>query len=255
MRLLFLLLAFILAVQEVVAEEWRGLKPLRSTRADVVRLFGECADDKTYCEFTIDNEDISINFSGNENCNSLPPGTVLSIQRELANATTFQALHLDPRRFKSFNPSKPLNLGYRGFIDEESGLLLKSFQAQLFQINYIAGKKERQLCPGYYSKPREFVAVYLPHVPVIQTVDCPPTVTAGEKVMISAFYASTGERFFLTWEATNGRIIKGQTMRKIWLDTTGVTDRQIIVSVELNDGLQHTAFASCTMKVLSATAR
>src|ERR1044071_9186112 len=48
------------------------------------------------------------------------------------NATTFSALQVDKRRFKSFDPSTRRNRGYRGYIDDKAGLLLKSLSGEIF---------------------------------------------------------------------------------------------------------------------------
>jgi len=234
----------------VSGEEWRGLTPLKSTRADVVRVFNECTDRNSYCEFTIENEDILIEFAGIQSCSGVAADTVLSIQRELQTETTFEALGLDKRRFKSFDPSIPQKLGYRGFIDEQSGLLLKTFGGQVFQINYIPTNKERSACPNYYRNPREFVQVLQPHVQVVNRVGCPETnPIAGERVLIAARYARTGQRFLLSWAVTAGRIIAGQNTKKILFDTTGLEGKNVTVTVELNDGSQHTANGSCSFNV------
>ena len=239
-----------ITARHVVAEEWRGLVPLKSTRADVVRLFNECNDKESLCEFTSEKEEINIQFSNDESCKSVPFDTVLSIQRDLRNMTTFATLQLDKRRFKSFDPSSPRNLGYRGFIDDDAGLLVKTDREGIFQINYIAAKKDRPACPGYYARPREFVAVVLPHVMMVNSVTCPDsTVIAGEKVPIATTYPPTGQRISLTWESTGGRIIEGPIQRKIFLDTTGLEGKSVTVTVEVNDGFQHTATGSCTFIV------
>lgn len=248
-KLLFVMVACLLAVETVAADEWRGIKPLSSTRQDVVRVFGECTGEQEWCEFTVDDEDVTINFSGPASCNNLPPGTVLSVQRELRNTTTFAALHIDKRKFKSFDPSLPRNMGYRGFIDEKAGLLLKTFRGEVFQINYIAAKKDWQVCPAYYNDPRQFVQVIFSHVLVITSVGCPISSAAGEKVVIKANYPRTGQRFSLNWMTTAGRILKGQNMARILLDTTGLEGETITVTVELNDGSYHTAAGSCSFTV------
>lgn len=239
---------FLSAASQVAAEEWRGLTPLRSTRGDVVRVFGQCANEKPYCYFNIPNEEIEIIFSGPGDC-EVQPNTVLSIQRELNKETTFAALGLDPRRFKSFDPSWPPGMGYRGYIDEKTGLLLKTFGGEIVQLNYIAGKKDWPVCQTYYRRPREFVAVFFPHFQVIHSVECPNTSPlAGEKVVIKANYTRTGQRLLLTWGTTEGRILEG-IGNSIVLDTTGLEGKSITVTVELNDGNQHTASGSCTFKV------
>ena len=175
---LFLIFVFVMTAAQVAAQEWRGLMPLRSTRADVVRLFGQCSDEKPWCEFTIENEEILIVFSKPGDC-AVAQDTVLSIRR-----------------------------------------------------------------------PREFVAVFQPHFQVITSVECPDTsVVAGEKVVITANYVRTGQRFLLTWHTTGGRILEGDNTRKILLDTTGVEEKAITVTVELNDSSQHTTTGSCTFKI------
>ena len=249
-KLFFLFLAFVITAQEVAAAEWRGLVPLRSTRADVVRLFGECANEKRACVFAIENEDILIVFSGPNECDGMPEGTVLSIQRELQIATTFDALNLDRRRFKSFDPSIPRNMGYRGFIDEKSGLLFKTFRGEVFQINYIAPKEQWQVCRVYYQRPREFVEVITPHVMMVQSVVCPGSSrVAGEKVIIVANYFPTGQRILVSWDISHGQILKGQNTRRIVLDTTGLQGKTVTVTAEVNDGNQHTATGSCSFNV------
>lgn len=248
-KLFFVFVGFVMMSPDVAAEEWRGIKPLSSTREDVVRVFGECAGERDWCEFTADNEDVMINFSGPASCNNLPPDTVLSLERELRNATTFEALHIDKRRFKSFDPAIPRNRGYRGFIDEKTGLLLKTFRGEVFQINYIAAKKDWPVCPDFYRRPREFVAAIFEHVPSVN-ITCPKTnPSAGEKVPVFADFGRTGLRITVFWFTSAGRIIEGQNTRKILLDTTGLEGKTITVQVERGDSLEHVAAASCSFSV------
>lgn len=237
-----------ITAHHVAAEEWRGLIPLKSTRADVVRIFGECTDQSRYCEFSIDKEDIEIEFASPENCGKAPFETVLSIQRTLQNDTTFEALNVVKRRFKLFDPARYKKAGYRGFIDEQSGLLLKTFGGRVFQINYIPTEDQRAQCSNYYAEPRHFVDVILPHIQTIYNVNCPETVISGEKVPLLANYNHTGQRLILIWDATGGRIIEGPTQRKIFLDTTGL-EGKVTVTAELTDTLQHTTVASCSITV------
>jgi len=252
-KLILAVFSLVIGSQQVTAEEWRGIKPLSATREDVVHVFGQCADDREWCEFELDNEEVTIEFSGAQNCNNLRPGTVLSVQRVLKNATSFEALRVDKKRFKAFDPSLPRNMGYRGFIDEQAGLLLKTFRGQVFQINYIPRKQEWQTCPLYYGKPREFVAVLFPHVFVVDSVRCPTKdPIAGEKVAIVASYSQTGQRVSMNWATTGGRIIEGQESRKIILDTTGLAGRVVTITFELSDGSLHTAAASCSISVAPA---
>src|SRR5215216_7853579 len=44
------------AGEEVFAREWRGIVPLRSNRADVVRATNQCSDQRRACLFTLERE-------------------------------------------------------------------------------------------------------------------------------------------------------------------------------------------------------
>ena len=249
-RAFLLVLASVITAQQAGAEEWRGIKPLSSTRADVVRVFGECADKVEQCEFTFENEDISIGFAQPGNCHGAPADTVLFIQRGLRDAKAMKALGFDKRRFKSFSPTFPEDTDYRAFVDEKSGLLFKTLRKEVFEIYYIPPYPDRKVCPLYYGDSHDLLPVVFEHVFMIQAVNCPPTVVDGEKVPIDAIYSITGQRLRPTWSTTGGRIVAGQGTRKIVLDTTGLAGKVFTVTVEVNDGTYHTALGSCSFAVI-----
>lgn len=196
------------------------------------------------------NEEILITLSTNECAEGVPPHTVLMIERQLQNGTTLSALGWDKRRFKSFNPWHSGNTDYRAYIDEKSGLLLKSFREEIFQINYIPVKDERQICPVYYRKPKEFVQVFAEHVALVD-LRCPQTDTfAGDKIAITAYYAATGQRNRLKWESTGGRILEGQYTKRIILDTTALAGQTITVTVERAVDPYHRVTGSCVIHIL-----
>ncbi len=250
-RAFLLVFAVVVTAQQVAAEEWHGIKPLTSTRADVVRVFGNCSDKEQECEFTLENEDISIGFAGADNCDGAPADTVLLINRVLRDAKTMKALGFDKRRFKSFDPSYPRDMGYRAFVDEKSGLLFKTLRGEVFEIYYIPPYSDRRVCPLYYGDAHDLLMVVFEHVFSIHSVNCPTNATDGEKVLIDANYGDTGQRLIPTWYTTGGRIIAGQGTRKIMLDTTGLAGKVFTVTIEVNDGTYHTAAGSCTFKVLA----
>ena len=239
-----------MSAPRVAAEEWRGLVPLHSTRDDVFRLFGECSNAKGFCEFMLRDEEVHITLSTNERCSErVPLHTVLMIERQLQVGTTLTALGLDKRRFKSFNPWTPQRREYRAYIDEESGLILKSFQGEIFQINYIPPGKERSVCAGYYRKPREFAQVTPEHVPYV-FIRCPKSsVVAGDKIAITAYYVATGQRNSLLWLSSAGRIIEGQHTKRIILDTSGIDGPTVTVTVERHDGTYGRMTDSCVLSI------
>ncbi|HEY0761929.1 MAG TPA: hypothetical protein VGD61_06110 [Pyrinomonadaceae bacterium] len=250
-RVLLVLIAVVTTAQHAAAEEWHGIKPGHSTRADVVRVFGECSDQGTPCRFVFENEDISIDFSTAANCHSARLDTVLLIKRALRNVMAMKTLGFDKRRFKSFDPSDWRNQGYRAFVNEKSGLLFKTIRGDVFEIYYIPPNTEwQQVCTNYYGNNRELLRISWPHVFVVNSVSCPTdTVIDGTKVPIEAGYVDYGQFFTLTWMTTGGKIVAGQGTKKITLDTTGLAGKIITVTVELNDGNQHTANGSCSLTI------
>jgi len=251
-RVFLLVCTVVITAQQAAAQEWRSIKPLKSTRADVVRVFGECSNKAEPCSFTFENEEIWIDFSSAQNCHGAPADTVLLMRRVLGNTMAVEALGVDKRRFKSFDPSLRRNMGYRAFVDEDSGLLFKTFRGEVFEIYYIGAKTDRKICTNYYyySNIRELLQVFWEHVFVINAVDCPATVVEGEKVVIKGEYGGgTGQRLIPTWYTTGGRIVAGQGTRKILLDTMGLAGKVVTVTVEVNNGNQHTANGSCSIAV------
>jgi len=248
-RAFLLVLASVITAQQAGAEEWRGIKPLSSTRADVVRVFGECADKVERCEFTFENEDISIGFAQPGNCHGAPADTVLLIKRVLRNAMTIKALGFDKRRFKSFDPSYPRNMGYRAYVDEKSGLLFKTLREEVFEIYYIPPYSDRRVCPLYYGDAHDLLSVMFAHVFMIEFVNCPSAAVDGERVSIDADYPLTGQRLQPTWYTTGGRIVAGQGTKKILFDTTGLAGKVFTVTIEVADGTGHVAGGSCTFNV------
>lgn len=149
------------------AKEWRGITPLRSTRADVERLLGEPQPQKTGTRSSVKNEIRSIYFleegevyfvfagkevSSSVDClGTIPPGTVLMIQVTPKNDWTLSDLQLDEKRLKRFDPSQPPDLGYEGYIDQSEGLVIRTFKGRVDQINYLASAQDKHLCPSYYE--------------------------------------------------------------------------------------------------------
>lgn len=253
-RSLLLAFAVVMTAKHAAAQEWHGIKPLKSTRADVVRVFGECADKEKPCVFLIENEDVWIDFSSAQNCHGAPADTVLLVKRVLVNTMPIKAMGVDLRRFKSFDPARWRKAEYRAFVDENSGLLFKTLRGEVFEIYDIGAKTDRQACSNYshYANIRELLSVWWEHVFMINAVNCPPTAIDGERVVIDADYAGTGQRRIPTWITTGGRIVAGQGTRKILLDTTGMAGKVFTVTVEVDDGSHHTASGSCSISVSAA---
>ena len=249
LRILSYLFLMVLAPVTVAAEEWRGLIPGRSTREDVVRQFKQCAGSDQYCELTLPDEDVYITFSSPTSCVQKPsPDVVLLIERELVKPVTLESLDLNRKRFKSFDPTWPRRLGYRGYIDVKAGLALKAFNNQIFQIYHFPVATFRNVCPAFYRKPREFLEAYLEHVPIV-LLQCPKLAVApGELVGVKAIY-HRGLSIRLLWEVSAGRIVQGAGRRHMVLDTTGLGGQTVNVTVERADSAGGISMDDCKIVI------
>lgn len=253
-KLAFTTLVFLLSANSAFAREWRGVVPLHSTRADVMRLFNQCSDQKEACRFTVGTEAVHILFSGglsaeHRDCmNALPPETVMFIEVEPREKLKLRDLHLDKRHLKHFNASDPAVNGYKGYCSDD-GLLVSLFKNRILQIVYIPVEAELQRCSSFYAQAESFVKVVLVHVPLVYKVEAPETIRAGEKLKVSA-HSDINETRGYEWTVDIGKIIAGQYTKEVIIDTTGLEGQTIIVSAEISDVFHHAAAGSCKVRIL-----
>lgn len=170
-RLLLTALLSLSAVSSVFAKDWRGIVPLYSTRETVETLLGPPPlppPDRSYTLNTgrsiyfLDEGEVYIVFADDEflkgrNCLSVAPGTVLMIQITPKELMPISELRLDQKTFRGFNPTKPQVPESEAFIDDEAGLIVRSYQGKVQELVYIPTAAERKRCPAYYETPEEFV--------------------------------------------------------------------------------------------------
>ncbi len=255
--LLPLLLITVVCPRISTAKPWRGIEPLRSTRADVIRLLNQCANEREACEFRIGSEEVYILFSGGlsdeySDCrNRLPLETVVFIEsRPMKNAKVSKSI-LQTGRFQRFNPTAPWKLGFNGYVDKTQGLALKTENGRVSQLVYFAIPEDVHFCPNYYVKPESFLQIYDGHVPVV-SIRCPTTaVTDGEPVTVSAWSDFQTKRGF-SWRVSAGRIIQGQHSSKIIVETTGLSGQTMSVTAEVMDLDRYVAAVDeCKIKVVA----
>jgi hypothetical protein len=250
---LFIAIAF---ASDVFAKEWRGIVPLHSTQADVARLFGGCSDSDGGCKVHVGNEEAFFVFSNgkvvreyNECVKDLPPNTVLLIEIVLTDPPKLSALRINKRNFRTFDPSSPPNIGYKGYIDEKEGLIIKTYKGKVLQLDYIAAKKDLALCPDYYENPESFIQLLIDYCCAPLSVRCPTeTPVDGERVTFSAATVDIG-RVKYRWQVSAGKIIAGQGTLRITVDTTGVGGRTLTATIEMDDGSHHVMTSSCNIPV------
>jgi hypothetical protein len=160
----------------------------------------------------------------------VPSGTVLLIEvtPRKGLGLTLRDLHLDEKRSKKFDP------GYgEGYLDEEEGIVVRTYLGRVQEICYIAAAKDRHLCPSYYVSPEKFVAIIAD--PPALLVTCPESVEAGGwatfTVSISGWDPDVTPT--LEWKVSSGRIVSGQGTGSIVVEAPVTNIRSIEATAEL----------------------
>jgi hypothetical protein len=240
---------------ESIAKGWREITPLRSTRQDVKRLLNQCADPTKECRFDLGNEHVRIIFSGTfppdfQGCSDrISPGVVLLVEVTPLKPLMWKDLNINKARLRSFDGSSPPNMGYKGYVDEKEGVIIKTYKRSVLQIDYLAAWRDRGICTDYYRDPEAFIRVALFDDCPALVLTCPPTdPRAGQTITFSVDTVVDSNRT-IRWTLTAGKIIHGQGTRNITVDTEGLDGRIITATVEV-DG-RCSGGASCQVKILS----
>ena len=250
-RVALLFVSILFLSESSFAREWRGITPLRSTRADVIRLLGQCSDQKEACRFKFDQGEVYILFSGGlrdeyQACGkSLPPETVMFIEVVVGTEAKVSDLGLDKKAVKAIDPNI-LTSGARGYQTND-GLVVEAFKGTVSRLVYIADSADRAFCQDYYSEPGEFIHTLNIHPPLTVDLDCQGTILAGTNLVVKAWAAIIPRRG-PSWSVTAGKIISGQHTYRVTIDTTGLAGQTFTVTAEL--GYMPTAATSCTVVVL-----
>jgi hypothetical protein len=146
-------------------KEWRAILPMHSTKSDVIHRLGSPAEEnENRLIYHLDKEDVLIVLSGSKFCNyknsEIPPGTVLMIQVTPREKFAFKEIRNEGKNWKTFEPS-PQDSSWVGYMDDEEGLLVRTFQDSVDRIFYIPTAKERAACPPYYDRPEEMARIIL----------------------------------------------------------------------------------------------
>ena len=149
---LFAILAVLILGQDSMAKEWRGIIPLRSTRADVERLFGKPNE---WGRYQFKDERASIEYSSGpckgvyqalrkDNCKCLAPkDTVLSIYVEPVQQT-FSALKIDKGKYtRTPIVSGPPNFSYS---NRAEGIIytVDETEDEIIDIEYLPSTEDCQ---------------------------------------------------------------------------------------------------------------
>lgn len=151
MRQLYLAMficAYMLIDSDVWAMDWRGITPLHSTRTDVERILGVKTSGKSYDQFIIDGDRVSVLFSTtrcegeNPRGYNVPLGTVLEIIVFPKKVIPISSLDLDMNTFKLVYTDSEGELSYE---NNEDGLYITAISGQVRAFTYGRASKDRQL--------------------------------------------------------------------------------------------------------------
>jgi hypothetical protein len=150
---------------ETLAKSWQEITPLRSNAQDVAKLWQACEHAETRCQFTWDDQDVMIVFSGSKigalECPQVPKRTVLAVIVKFSRPKNLRKLQIKDKRVKVFDPSSPPKRGYKTYYDARDGFMLTTYKGRVISLAYIAAQKDIHLCPEYYRDPKAFVEVGL----------------------------------------------------------------------------------------------
>lgn len=242
----------------VSAKDWRGIIPLHSSREDVEKLLGPPhppPGDGTMA-YTMhegrsiyfrDEGEVYIVYTNGKDQNwadcsgAVPPGTVLLIQVTPRQEVRLSDLPVNQRRLTKFDPSNPPGLGYEGYLDEAEGIVIRAFKGRVEQVSYIAASRDRALCPSYYENPTSFAGLFVCGLTVPSP--CPDIIVtasgegaeAGATVTFSVSVAGSAPSATPTyrWSVSTGRIVSGQGLPSISVDTSGAAGKAIKATVEV----------------------
>lgn len=128
---------------------WRGIIPLRSTRADVVRLLGPPNIDGDLYE--VDDYRVFIDYSDGS-CEKGNPGwnvardTVVSISLAPNQDLKFSALHIDKKKFKKYQDRELPDVFH--YTNDSEGISISVSEGEVRDIYYTPTSKDDHLrCP------------------------------------------------------------------------------------------------------------
>ena len=128
---------------------WRGIIPLRSTRADVIRLLGPPNLDGRLYE--IDNKTVHIDYSdgpcqkGRSGWN-VPRDTVVRISLAPNQDLMFSDLHIDQKKYKKSEDGELAGIFY--YTNDAEGITISVSQGEVRNIYYNPTSRDDRLrCP------------------------------------------------------------------------------------------------------------
>ncbi len=158
------------------SKDWRGVVPLQSTRAHVERLLGSPPPPPTdgtrayilhpaRSIYFLEEAEVYFvyatadNLALNECSKTVPLDTVLMIMVSPRKKSLIGSWETNLDLFRTFDPSEGSAKGYEGFLNEEVGLVIRTFEGRVDQLVYLPTIGEMRKCSSYYEDPEKFVMI------------------------------------------------------------------------------------------------
>lgn len=150
--ILFTCLSTVTAIHNVPQEmRWKGIRPLNSTREDVIRLLGHSAN-SCECVYHFGDEIVSIVYSSGP-CEkgmagwNVSPNTVVSVIVTPRVRLAFNDLNIDETKYRQVKD--PLVLGNVYYTNEEEGITISTYKGDVTRFEYGPKSAEGHLrCPA-----------------------------------------------------------------------------------------------------------
>jgi hypothetical protein len=132
---------------------WRGIVPLRSTRADVQKLLGHSTDQGYGATYDLGSEAVTFEYSSGpctkrrKNGWNVPVNTVIRIRVSSSIKTRFSDVNIDKEKFEKIeDPELPDIFYYR---NSEKGITYEVQDDFIITTEYGPSSKDKTLrCPG-----------------------------------------------------------------------------------------------------------
>jgi len=226
-----LVLFSMMAVAE--AKEWRGIVPLRSTRADVERTLGK--PNAPYGRYKIENEEADIGYSGDrcDNGWNVPRDTVIRILVSLSGKRRLSEFNLDMNKFKKWSDTHLIGNTY--YTNRDEGVTYRVLEnGVVLSIYYEPTTEDEGLqCASSTSPPTESTSN--PHCPLI-SVSCSTLINQEYTCTVNYSGGQLEGKQQYEWSVSIGRIISGQGTHSV-KGRTNCVGVPTVLTVQLGKGI------------------
>jgi len=226
-----LVLFSLVAVSE--AKDWRGVVPLRSTRADVERLLGK--PNAPYGRYNIENEEADITYSSERCANgwNVPRDTVIRILVSLSGNRNLSEFRVDPNKFRKESDTHLTGNTY--YTNRDQGVTYRVLESGVvLSIYYEPTNEDDSLrCASSTTQPTESTGN--PHCPLI-TVSCSTAVNQEYSCVVNYSGGQRERDQRYGWTVSNGEIIRGQGTHTVKIRSS-CAGKPGLVTVQIHKGI------------------